>query len=503
MRNGLFQRLSYRQARTTVCAAVGLSLAVTALQFLYDVHRERAAIADTTRQVTSVMNRTAAKALYDLDVALATEVLDGLSSYAPVFESELRDESGLPLATFARPLQPSSLRWLSKALFGGSVEVTHALTFEAYGEAAPQVPVGTLSVTVDSHRIAEAFLSRAGTSVLSGLASNLLLGLLLGIVFQRTITAPILTVARGLAAVRPDEPGRGRLEVPPRHEGSELGFLVRRTNDLLDRYRRVQEEQERVMHDLAAARERAEAASRAKSQFLATISHELRTPLNAIIGFSQILREDVPREGPQAAHADFADEIHASGHHLLGIINDVLDLANLETGRAEPQPEPVEVRPLFESCARAFAAKLAEAGTSLTLEPDPAAAVLFADPRAVRQMLNHLLSNAAKFTPAGGSITLAALPADDGVALVVRDTGIGIDPKDLPRVFQPFWQAAPVLSRRYQGTGLGLTMVKTLVDLHHGRVTVDSAPGRGTTVTVVLPHQRGVTPPSTCEPVAA
>lgn len=483
-----FTRLSFRQARDTVLVAIVLSLIATVVEHVVFIERERRAIEQRATEVVSLVAPTAAKAAYILDNDLAGEVLNGLLSFSPIFEARINDELGDTLAFRSRPREEGAYRLLSEMLFGKEVALSTPLTLDTDHRRMPTM-VGTLTVTIDTRSVAREYTDRVGWTLGSGLIGNLLLGLALLLLFRRSVTRPLLAVARDLSSVDPRDPAGHRVITPENHEKTEIGFLVRGFNDLLGRYDVIMRQRDAMMEDLIGARRRAEDASHAKSQFLTTISHELRTPLNAIIGFSQIIRDDLKASPRTAVHADFASEIHNSGQHLLSVINDIIDFSNLETGRFDHNPEPIDIKTVFDSCRRLIAPRVDAAGLNLICDDPPADIPRAnADPRAVKQILMHLLSNAVKFTRVGGSVSLtAARDADGGVAITVADTGIGIDLADQARIFQPFWQAAPVLSRTHEGTGLGLTMVKSLADLNKARVVIDSVPNRGTRFTVIFP----------------
>jgi two-component system cell cycle sensor histidine kinase PleC len=249
--------------------------------------------------------------------------------------------------------------------------------------------------------------------------------------------------------------------------------------------------------ETTAARTKAETASRTKSEFLANMSHELRTPLNAVLGFSEIIKDRAFGDGALDRYAEYGQHIHASGKHLLGLIGDILDLSKIEAGKRELDEGPVDLREQAADALR-FVAMHAEK-KRLKLELDaPAAIVLRADERAIRQIIVNLLSNAVKFTPDGGSVTLAlARSTDGGAAIVVRDTGVGIKPDELEKVLERFGQARhDVANANDQGTGLGLPIVKGLVELHGGTMRMESTLGEGTTVTVILPPYRMTHAPS-------
>jgi signal transduction histidine kinase len=248
----------------------------------------------------------------------------------------------------------------------------------------------------------------------------------------------------------------------------------------------------KTVRQLERARRRAEDSNRVKSQFMANMSHELRTPLNAIIGFSEVIRDALV--GPVAPrYRDYAKDIQASGKHLLGLINDVLDLSKIELGRLELHEECVDLVKVARDCHRLIADRIASGGLAFTTETPENLPSVLGDELRLKQILLNLLSNAVKFTPAGGRIVLSiSAPPDGTIAVTVADTGIGMKPDEIPIALEPFRQIDSALNRRYEGTGLGLPLARTLVELHGGFLNVSSAAGRGTTVTVILPVDRVV-----------
>ena len=254
---------------------------------------------------------------------------------------------------------------------------------------------------------------------------------------------------------------------------------------------------------LNQAKQDAEAASRAKSEFLASMSHELRTPLNAIMGFSEVLKEQIL--GPLSErYRDYATDIHRSGQHLLDLISDLLNMARIEARQMEFQEETVPLSEIVEEAFRLTRLSPGETRQTVTKTlPDPMP-VLRADRRALKQVLINLLGNAAKFTPEQGTVGLAVRhdPAGD-LEITISDSGIGIPESRLPDLGKPFSRVENVMSRRYQGSGMGLFISKTLVERHGGTLTIASAEGHGTSVTVRLPAERLVAPDGNPEDRAA
>jgi signal transduction histidine kinase len=272
---------------------------------------------------------------------------------------------------------------------------------------------------------------------------------------------------------------------------------------LIARLRRSAEESLRLAEltekrnlELIEANAVAEQANRAKSEFLANMSHELRTPLNAIIGFSDIMRRDQAGPAGQARYREYAADINNCGQHLLEIINDILDMAKIESGRFEMRDEQVILPTVIDSCMRLMRERAENGGVALETRLDPGLPALRADHRALKQILINLLSNAVKFTARGGAVTLTARldVTNRDLCLVVSDTGCGIPPQDLERIFRPFIQADGGISRRHEGTGLGLAIVKALADRQEAAIEIASEVGRGTSVTLRFPATRFLNP---------
>jgi two-component system cell cycle sensor histidine kinase PleC len=243
-----------------------------------------------------------------------------------------------------------------------------------------------------------------------------------------------------------------------------------------------------LIEALSTARQIAEAASRTKSLFLAQMSHELRTPLNAINGFSEIIREQIVGPIGEPRYVEYAGLIHSAGEHLLNVINDLLDLSKIEAGKMELEPERIDMTAFTDGCLdyvrEAARAKHIVLGSTI----DGASLWLQADARLAKQALLNLLSNALKYTPEGGKVTVTGkLSPLGGLEIAVIDTGIGMSEADLGRAFEPFGQVNHEVTRAEKGSGLGLPLVRSLIELHRGTLRIHSAPGRGTEAILWFP----------------
>ncbi len=269
-----------------------------------------------------------------------------------------------------------------------------------------------------------------------------------------------------------------------------VAFLV---GAMIQRDSAIRREVRRRTSELAQARDEAEMANRTKTEFLATMSHELRTPLNAVLGFSEVMRDELLGPLGQPHYKEYARDIYNSGSHLLSVINDILDVAKAEAGRLELYEEEVDLSLVAHACVQLVQGRAEEADVSIETSVPLDMPFLMADTKRLKQILLNLLSNAVKFTPAGGKVGLdARLREDGGIDLIVHDTGIGIAKQDLERALQPFGQIDSHLSRKYEGTGLGLPLSRNLAELHGATLSIESEPDKGTVVTVSFPPQRSV-----------
>ncbi len=261
--------------------------------------------------------------------------------------------------------------------------------------------------------------------------------------------------------------------------GLERLSIVAVTRDISDR--KTQEA------ELVRTRDEAESANRIKTQFLANMSHELRTPLNSIMGFSEILNRELFGSLGEGRYRDYAHLIHESGEHLLNVVNDILDISKIETGKFKILKEPVDVSTLVKSCCDVMRHTAEQKQLALMLEVATCLPALSADNRACKQMLLNVISNAIKFTNPGGSVCVSARASNGAVELAVTDNGVGIAAAELPKLGNPFVQASNSHDGSCEGAGLGLSVVKGLARLHGGKLELKSTLGKGTTATITLP----------------
>lgn len=263
-----------------------------------------------------------------------------------------------------------------------------------------------------------------------------------------------------------------------------VGFLIssRKAEKIIDK-------QHETYVELETAKARAETENKQKSQFLANISHELRTPLNAIIGFSEIIKDEVMGELGNEQYKNYVRDIHSSGVHLLSLINDILDYSKAEAGKLELEYEDIDLNKLVASCLRLQEPRAKSAAVALDKELPSDHIIVNSDAKRLKQVFLNLLSNAVKFTPQGGMVKISAWHnlKDNTVSIEVKDSGIGISPKDLAKALAPFGQVDNELARRYEGTGLGLPLTKKFVELLGGKLHLESEINKGTIVTVTIP----------------
>jgi signal transduction histidine kinase len=352
------------------------------------------------------------------------------------------------------------------------------------GEASPRLRHRAEQLAIDLNNLATVLANRTTAKTEAVIAQNasayassrnlfigvaagaIVLALLLGFVLSWSLIGPIQRIDTGLDAIASGDFSQ-HVDVSNRDELGALSANVNRMNDELSR----------LYCEL-------ETASRHKSEFLANMSHELRTPLNAIIGFSQVMRERMVGD-LTAKQEEYLDDVLSSGNHLLSLINDVLDLSKVEAGQVELEIAPFSMREALERGVVMVSEGARRDGVQVTLATDPEVNVIEGDERRIRQVIFNMLSNAIKFTPAGGSVGVTSARLDGEVRVSVADTGPGIAAEDQERIFEEFQQTD--LGAQREGTGLGLALSKRLIELHGGRIWVESELGKGSTFVFALP----------------
>ncbi|HET6756692.1 MAG TPA: sensor histidine kinase, partial [Burkholderiales bacterium] len=363
---------------------------------------------------------------------------------------------------------------------GGAIVARDRAGNEVLTAFAPISPAGWF-VFVEQP-LAEAFAPLYALTLRTALL--LLAGLVLSVLaswyLARRMVRPIRALQQGAEEIGAGELSH-RIEVGTRDE---LQSLAEQFNTMAARLEESYANLERKVEERT---QQLELATRHKSEFLANMSHELRTPLNAIIGFSEVLKERMFGD-LNAKQAEYIDDIHASGRHLLSLINDILDLSKVEAGRMELELAPFDLPTAIHDALTLVHERAKRHGIELNANVDQRLGRFVGDERKLKQILLNLLSNAIKFTPDNGRITIAAMQTNPGIEISVEDTGVGIAPADQEIIFEEFRQAHG--ARSVEGTGLGLTLTRKFVEMHGGKIWVQSVPGKGSTFTFNLPMQK-------------
>jgi len=407
----------------------------------------------------------------------AEAVLASLRARPQILSARLITLDGQVLAAYVRgdhagdPLEPPRLAEDGVRFLPGELVLRRSL--DVAGD-----PAGSLYIQYDTSELTLRLWTAIGTTVVIMLGATLV-ALLLSSWLQRVVSEPLLQLVDVAGKVSRTEDYSIRAT---KHGQDEVGLLIDAFNGMLTQI------QKRDL-DLTIARDKAEEVSRTKSAFLANMSHELRTPLNAIIGYSEMLQEEAEEGGQDEIIPDLV-KIHSAGKHLLGLINDILDLSKIEAGKMTIHVEPFDLPTLIRDVASTIQPMVEKNGNSLEVSAEPDLGEMVSDVTRVRQVLLNLLSNATKFTHDGAIRLEAGIALRNGqrwVRLRVSDTGIGMTPDQLARLFQPFTQADSSTTRRYGGTGLGLTISRRFARMMGGDISVVSTAGAGSHFTLELP----------------
>ena len=511
MKVDLSKRLSYRLTRNTVLSALALGIVLNLGVVTLDYFNAKRDMDAEINALMEVSHSPASQIAYNIDTRLAEELLEGLLRHPGIIMGRLEDPDGRVLAERERTPRAAPYRWLSDRLFGPRRHYETDLQVRQLED----MDLGRLAITVDTYHSGTAFLERATHTLVSGFIKSLTLAGLLLFIFYFMITKPLIKVISGLADVDAEKAEKARLPTPPRHEEDEIGLLVRMTNNHLDtidsslqRLRQAEgslkeyndrlsqiveartgeirdknEALQRSNRALINAREEALETARARADFLASMSHEIRTPLNGLLGMLRLVLE-----GQLPADQRNRMEIALSaGENLLNLVNDILDISKVEAGKLSLEDIAFDLGSLAEECATLFAEQGQRSHIDIVTRIAPDLPPQFrGDPTRIRQIINNLLGNAIKFTN-HGRVELFVEQGRGGVLIQVQDTGIGMSRQAQDAIFSPFSQGHTDTTRRFGGTGLGLTLCRQLVERMQGDIRVASEEDQGTLFTVRLP----------------
>ncbi len=538
--NGLrmHKGISFRLARIGVVVAFLLGLTLSTIQVYLDFSNQGRELDAELNRILSVVERPAARAVHLLDEDLADEVIQGLMEYKFIKQARIVDDLGVSLADSKRPMGESKTRWITRSIKGE--EKSYNITLETSG--VRNIAPGKLHVLVDIDAALTGFFERSLFVLATGIFRNMILVILFIFIFYMVLTRPLLNIISAYRTIDPENPGKARFHISANHDDDELGLLVKSGNDFLDsnarhlaarndaqeKLRQVNNELERRVEarttelqreiserrkaekslmemnfrlehivegrtrELNRAKEMAEFASRSKSQFLANMSHELRTPLNAIIGFSKIMRDQMFGAIGVAKYLEYSADIHDSSSHLLNVIGDILDVSKIEAGELILEFSDVDMAGVARVCKSLLNEPVRSRNLKLSIRLPDDFPSIWADELRIKQIVINLFSNAVKFTPDGGEIWIDGQQnTDSSIIFTIGDTGIGIAEKDISRVLEPFGQVDDIMTRGHEGTGLGLSLCKSLMEQHGGRLEISSIVTKGTTVSLWFPAPSG------------
>ncbi|RVU34588.1 hypothetical protein EOI86_17130 [Hwanghaeella grinnelliae] len=511
------KRLAVRQAAFVVTVACLLGLLSSVVQIYLDFgdqvrNRDR----DIDHYISTVYE-PAANALWELNGNMADAIVGGLLGYDLFVEATLTTGNGFPLAQKERPIMDSGAIKMAEWLFGGRQEYAVDINYNDDGQP---FRVGTLTVISHPYKMGSQFIQRAAVTFVGGFLKSLVLAGVLLIAFYLTLTKPLESLSRQVDALDPTDVDGEKVVIDTSAKDDELDRIVQAINNQIDlthnhlreldaahqaleqvnkdletavdvRTKELTDEIEakvKVERQLRIAAAQAEESALARTQFLANMSHELRTPLNAIIGYSEFAKINLDHVPPEKLH-EYLGHVHGAGTHLLDLVNSILDLSRMHAGRMPVDYEEVDLNELVADVAQSLESACTKNRVDLTLDLDRDQCRIVTDRLKIKQVLFNLLGNAVKFTT-DGSVRVESRwdsPEEDLLTISVHDTGIGIDPLALPTIFENFTQAETHLSRRFDGSGLGLSIVRETCELLGWTVSVKSEVGSGSCFTLVLP----------------
>jgi two-component system, sensor histidine kinase SagS len=499
----LLRGLARRQIIVTIVIALLGGLLVGGIELALDWSNLRHRIESGVQRSLGLVKDSAATAAFNINREQALGVASGLLRDPAIVHVRLTDNFGTVLANerMERPTGPG----VSSLIVTEQDLLRLPLTYrEGNG---PPLDVGLLEVRIDPGASASDFLPLAGWKLVLRVGEAVLLSIVLVLVFYRTVIHPLTRMAQRVTEIDPAHPAARPIPIPEQHLEDEFGALARTLNSLLqefqtslDRQAAAQDalsqlntqleakvdartaELRHAMAELEVKKEAAEQAARSKSEFLATVSHELRTPMNGVLGCVDLLG----MSALDAEQREFLGIIRDSGNHLLSLINDILDYSSLEAGSLAFEPTDVALAETLQQIEQMFAARAKEKRLVLRLDGGDPAQMIRTEPKRLLQVLANLVGNAIKFTSTG-SVSVGVTRAGNVLRLTVTDTGIGIKPEDMDKLFVAFSQVDGSATRRYGGTGLGLAISRRLVEGMGGRIGVESTPGLGSSFWFELP----------------
>ncbi len=500
----VFANTSIRRQLTLIIvsiSAIAVLITTSAITFI-SVHNQRQEIEEelmVAAKLVGERNRAVISFGYDED---AMQNMQVFSDNPSIIKACLYDDSGAVFATYPTPAEiPDIFKHCPAAdepLMdnGDTLQVRREITSEPSGEH-----IGSIYIESDLSRIDRYFRQQALTALIVAVVV-FAVSYLLAMRVQRAISQPILSLAETARQVSHDRDYSVRAKkqnvISEGKDENEIDTLIYAFNRMLSEIEERERQLLRTNEELYEAKEAAEMASRAKSQFLANISHELRTPLNAIIGFSSILMNQLFGNIGSDKYIEYSRDINESGVHLLDIINDILDLSKAEAGKLKLSFEEVDVDKAINKCITILSERAMEAKVQIIVDIPENLPKLVVDRLRFIQIVLNILSNAVKFTDEGGKVTIRVMAQTDnagsttGFIMEIEDTGIGMAQEDIEKAFQSFGQLDSGLNRKYEGTGLGLPLTKKLVELHHGTIRLESRLKEGTKVITTFP----ATPPA-------
>ncbi|MEH6631144.1 MAG: ATP-binding protein [Halopseudomonas aestusnigri] len=499
------KRIAFKLSRNVVLVSLLIGLLISVFLAYRDIHSTQRSFKQTVKEVIQTVNQPAASAAYNLNAELAGEVADGLMEYKSIISVTIHDDLHNTLTSKSQNLKPSPYRWLAEDAFGGLQN--YEIELRTVDDA--EVKAGYLQIIADPIVAVSDFIDRTVSEFIFNILRSLIVAAILSLVFYRLLVQPLQHISHDLAYADPDNPEGTRLSVPKSNIGDELSILADSGNRLLNSIStRVKERdtaeaelinaaemlEQRIIErtaELAKQYEAAQAANKSKQEFLATMSHEIRTPMTAVMGLSDMLLDD----DLKLETREKVEKIKGATQSLLVIINDILDLSKIEAGQLKLEHTDFHFRSEIKKTIQIIERLAEEKSLNLTVNiSDEIPASVNGDPTRIRQILINLLGNAVKFT-AKGTVSLqierqmisTGNVKEPWLIFRVSDTGIGIAPNIVEELFNPFTQADASISRRYEGTGLGLTISKRLTEHMEGTISIKSAEGKGSTFEVHLP----------------